>query len=120
MNDTVTSRNVDRGALAGGIILIAIGAMFLLSELNIAHFGGLMRRYWPMILVVIGVSNLFSRETVWSGLWLIALGAWLQISHLGLFGLSYRTSWPLLLIALGGGMILRSIFDKSRTPGRPQ
>ena len=114
MNESVTGGTVDRGTLATGIVLIVIGGMFLLSTFGVAEFGDIVRRYWPMILVLIGLPKLFARDTIWSGLWMIAIGVWLQISHLGAFGLSYGTSWPLLLIALGGGLILRSIFDRPR------
>ena len=44
-------------------------------------------------------------------MWLITLGVWLQIARLKLFGLTFRTSWPLLLIALGAGIILRAFID---------
>jgi hypothetical protein len=54
---------------------------------------------------------------VWAGLWLVAVGFWMQISHLRLFGLTWGTSWPLLLIALGGGMILRSFFESTARKG---
>jgi hypothetical protein len=114
MNEAAKRQAIDRGTLVSGIILIGLGGLFLLSELEVMRFGHVVRRYWPMIIVLVGLPKLFSRETVWSGLWLIAVGVWLQISHLGLFGLSYGTSWPLLLIALGGGMILRSMFDGPR------
>ncbi len=99
------------GSLVGGLILIALGIGFLLDQLDIAEFSGIVRRYWPMILVLIGLPKLFRRESVWSGLWLIAIGTWLQIADLHLFGLTYRTSWPLLLIALGAGIILRAIIE---------
>jgi hypothetical protein len=36
--------------------------------------------------------------------------------RLHLFGLTFRTSWPLLLIALGAGIIIRT-FIESAMPG---
>lgn len=114
MNETIVKRErMDRSNLAGGIILIVVGVMFLLSTLDVADFGDVISRYWPMIVVLVGIPKLFSRETVWSGMWLITVGVWLQISHLELWGLSYGTSWPLLLIGLGGGMIVRALIDPS-------
>ena len=115
MNDTA-EKKVDAGALTGGVIMIALGVLFLLSRLHFAEFGDVVRRYWPMIVVLVGIPKLFARETIWSGLWLITVGVWLQISHLRLFDLSYRTSWPLLLIALGAGMVLRAVIDGRRPP----
>ena len=104
-------RKIDGGTLAGGLILIALGALFLLERFTDLDFGDVVHSYWPMILVLIGVPKLFRPRTVWSGLWLIAIGVWLQIAHLRLFGVTFRNSWPLLLIALGAGMILRALVE---------
>lgn len=110
MNE-IAKKRVDTGALTTGIILITFGVLFLLSKLDIANFDQVVRRHWALIIVVVGVSKLFSRETVWAGLWLIVVGSWLQIAHLRLFGLTYGSSWPLLLIALGAGIVLRAFID---------
>jgi hypothetical protein len=110
MSGDIRSR-IDTGALAGGVIMITVGVLFLLSRMDFADFGQILRRYWPVIIMIVGVTKLFARDTVWTGLWLVTLGIWLQISHLEIFGLTYSSSWPLLLIALGGGMILRSFVE---------
>lgn len=102
-----------RGGLLGGIILIAFGCMFLLDRFVVFDFGHLMGSYWPMILVVVGAFKLSETGNFWSGLWMVALGAWMQVSHLRMFGLSWKTSWPLLLIILGAGLILRSIVESA-------
>ena len=105
------TRKVDPGPLAGGMILIVLGTLFLLERLRLAEFGDAFRYYWPMIFVLIGIPKLFSRRTVWSGLWFIALGAWLQIARLKLFGLTFGNSWPLLVIAIGAGIIIRAFTE---------
>lgn len=97
-------------ARIAGIVLMIIGGIFLFEEMGFADFGDVIESYWPMIVVLVGVVNLFSRETAGNGLWLILVGAWLQISHMGLFGLSWATSWPLLLIVIGAGMVGQSLF----------
>jgi len=110
MNEVV-KKKIDMGALTGGIVMITLGVLFLLSKLEIADLHDVIRRYWPVIIIIVGATKLFSRETIWGGLWLIAVGGCLQISHLRLFGLTYRSSWPLLLIVLGAGMVLRTFVD---------
>ncbi len=107
-------KRIDGGALVGGLVLIAVGLLFLLDRFDFAEFGDLFRWYWPMIIVFIGLAKLFRRGAFWSGLWLMTIGAWLQVAHLRLFGLTYRTSWPLLLIALGGGIIARTVIESLR------
>src|SRR5688500_2684279 len=99
------------GAPTGARVLNRTGVRFLLSPLERADRAARIRRYWPVIIISVGVTKLFSRETIWGGLWLIAVGGWLQIAHLRLFGLTYRSSWPLLLIVLGAGMVLRTFVD---------
>ena len=106
-------RKLDPGALTTGLILIAVGVTFLIGD-----FGDMVRMWWPMILVLVGIPRLLNARTLWSGLWLIAIGTWLQLVRLHLFGLSYRSSWPLLLIFIGAGVALRALFDVGREERR--
>jgi hypothetical protein len=107
-------RKIETGSLLNGLVLIAIGALFLLDRLRVANFGDLLHSYWPMFIILFGASRL--RVSMWSGLWLIAVGAWLQIAHLHLFGLSFRTSWPIMLILLGAGITLRALIETITAP----
>jgi hypothetical protein len=109
MNDV--QRKIDSRALLNGMMLVVVGTLFLLDRLRIEDFGDLLRLYWPLIIVFFGVSHLLRRDSMWSGVWLVFTGVWLQMAHLHLFGLTYRNSWPLLLIALGAGITLRAVFD---------
>ena len=110
------SRELDRGKLVGGIILIAIGMVFLLDQMNVIEFGRVIRRWWPMFIILFGVPRLFKREMFWSGMWFITVGSWMQLVRLHVFGLTFRNSWPLLLIAIGAGIIVRT-FIESAIPG---
>ena len=103
------NRKIDKGALLNGLMLIAIGLLFLLDRLHIDDFGDLIRLYWPCIIILFGISHMLRRESLWSGAWLVTVGVWLQIVHLHLFGLNFRNSWPLFLIALGSMLTLRAL-----------
>lgn len=105
------AKRVDASSLCSGIILIVVGTLFLLDRMDIADFGSVMRSFWPVIIILIGIPQLFRREKVWSGLWLIALGTWMQLVHLRVFGMTWRSSWPLLLILVGAGMIVRALME---------
>jgi hypothetical protein len=109
-----TTRRPDTDSLFWGIALIAIGTLFLLDRFDVAHFGFVVRRFWPLILIALGLSKLIRRGQTWSGLWLIAVGTWLQLTVLHVFGLDFHSSWPLLLIVLGAGMVVRTFFDVRR------
>jgi hypothetical protein len=100
-------RRDDAGTLFVGLVLIGLGAIFLLHIQHAFHL------WWPMVIIFLGVAKV--TRNVWSGLWLIAIGAWLQFIQLRLFDLTYSNSWPLLLIALGGVITLRALFE---TAGR--
>jgi hypothetical protein len=46
----------------GAVILIALGVLFLLANFGwIPHFGTLFAQWWPLILVIVGVSILVQR-----------------------------------------------------------
>lgn len=101
----------ERGSLVIGIIMIVLGSIFLIDRFTSVEFGDVIRTWWPMFVVGTGIAQLIARDSVWNGLWLIAVGAWLQAVQFAWFDLTYRNSWPLLLIVLGAGMVVRSFFE---------
>ena len=52
MNPTKTK------SLAGPLILITIGTMFLIQNLTHINIFKLFWRYWPVLLIAIGISKL--------------------------------------------------------------
>jgi hypothetical protein len=107
----MTARKVDTGAVVTGVVLLTVGVCMLLVRYSDYEFGQFVRDWWPMILVLIGVPKLTSYPTLWNGLWLIALGSWMQLVNFNVFGMTWRNSWPLMLIVLGIGTIARAVFD---------
>jgi hypothetical protein len=112
MNDV--KRRIDGDQIFWGLFLVAVGAILLVGRLGIANPSWMIRNYWPVIVIVIGASKLFHRGTIWGGLWLMAIGGWLQMVTLHIYGFTYRSSWPLLLIILGAGIVLRTITESAR------
>jgi hypothetical protein len=48
--------------LVAALILIILGVLFLLSNLGLLpRLGPLFAQWWPLILIVVGVSLLFKR-----------------------------------------------------------
>jgi hypothetical protein len=111
MNEAVR-RKIDPDSLFTGLVLIAAGIAFLTGD-----FGHVIRDWWPMLIVLVGVPKLFRLRTLWAGLWLISIGTWLQFVRLHLFDLTYRNSWPLLLIVIGAGIALKAVFDVTGRSG---
>ena len=43
------------------------------------------------------------------GLWLICIGSWMLISQSHLFGLTFNTSWPIVIIMAGVIIVIRGM-----------
>ena len=94
--------------LMPAMVLIGIGALFLLSNLHIVLLSDIWR-WWPALLVAFGVVKLVDsqqhRGRVVGGTVLVA-GALLLASNFGYLDLTIGNLWPLLLIAAGLLMVL--------------
>ena len=53
-----------------------------------------------------------------SGVWLILVGLWGLVNEWRLFGLTYGTSWPLLVMASGAMMVWRSFDVRTQATSR--
>jgi hypothetical protein len=107
--------------IAGGVLLALGVAMLLTPAEDLRLDAG--RLIGPFIMIAIGTTILAGgracaarpaadeatrerrraerRNRSTSGLWMIGIGCWLLVSQTHLFGLGFRTSWPLLLIVMG-------------------
>lgn len=92
------------------IVLIGIGAILLLNNLNLLP-GSLWdwaSRLWPVILIAWGLDSLIRRQLVGSVL-LIGLGVIFLLANLGWIALNplevIVRLWPVFLIAAGIGLI---------------
>lgn len=57
-----TKSKGDSGRLIAGLVLISIGAWFLLAEFNIIPHWFSILKLWPMILIALGLAILFRPE----------------------------------------------------------
>jgi predicted membrane protein len=48
-----------------GVILIVLGALFLLDTLEVSSFGHVVRTYWPLILIIVGIALLLKSQRDW-------------------------------------------------------
>src|SRR5437899_677234 len=88
--------------LVPAIVLIAVGAIFLLNNLHLVYAQEIFR-YWPAILIAVGMVKLVdssdSSGRVGGGV-LVTLGAFFMARNLGYLDVSLWEMWPLILIAL--------------------
>jgi hypothetical protein len=89
------------GRIIGPACLIIVGALMLLDN---GAFVCARREKLPD-----GTSRMRARRGggLTGGLWLLGVGCWMLLSQLHLFGFTYGTSWPLLLILSGMIMLVR-------------
>jgi hypothetical protein len=97
------------GHVAGPVILIGLGMLFLINNFVIdISFGRLVRDFWPFILIIVGVAQLpgvFLGGP--KGRWgylngsviLITLGFLFALQTLG--DVSFGRTWPALLVVIG-------------------
>lgn len=108
-------RNGLLGRMIGGLVLISIGGIFLLNQLGITDLslGYLFSTYWPVFLILGGLSQLGNGQ--WRGssfigsAVLIVIGGYFLANNLDLISLSpgdfFKFFFPLALI-VGGLFVL--------------
>jgi predicted membrane protein len=103
--------------MAAGLILIAVGTLFLLGHMGLVDTGRLWK-FWPLIIVVVGLVKFFKERSQVGGAITIVIGVLLQLNQLGYLQLSWGSVWPLILIAAGIAMIW-SRFEVPKFPMPP-
>jgi predicted membrane protein len=103
------------GGIVIGALIVLIGLMILLDNMGIVRVHDVWR-YWPVLLIVLGVSKILESRApagyIWGGVITLA-GALLLLDNLDIVVFDFNYIWPLLLIAFGLSMLLRSL-DRKR------
>jgi hypothetical protein len=99
------------GRIVAGVILLGLGALFLLDNFGVLDARDFLR-FWPAILLALGLTRLMAPgkpEERSAGVVLSVLGAvfLLRAFHVPWFRL--RMLWPLLLLILGASLIWQAI-----------
>jgi Domain of unknown function (DUF5668)/Cell wall-active antibiotics response 4TMS YvqF len=112
------------GGLIIGLGVIAVGVLFLLRNVGVLYFDDIWQ-YWPVILIVLGISklaNIHSASQVTSGLILGGIGTVFLLRNLGyIYGNIWEYLWPGILIAVGLSILVKHLEgrDQSWNPGSP-
>ena len=79
-----------------GFVLIALGILFTLDTFDIIDAGSIID-YWPLVLIIPGVSSLVwprkHADRFWGAV-LVAVGTLLLLRNLGFFWFRFRHLWP--------------------------
>jgi hypothetical protein len=85
------------------VLLVVVGVLFTLFELDLVAWSR-VGDWWPLVVVAAGVGRIVAAgegKGRRSGVWVILVGLWLQLTTLHLFDFGWSDSWPLLIIAGG-------------------
>jgi predicted membrane protein len=89
------------GKLIPGIVLILLGAAFLLDEFEVVSFEDVIN-WWPIVFVIMGLYEIFARKNFIGGSVIGVIGLLLLITMLDVFDWSmWGYIWPVLLIVIG-------------------
>jgi len=94
-------------ALVWGFFLIVLGSAFLLDRMGVVDMPEL-GRLWPAVFAVIAVSH-FAEGRLGGAITFLMLCAWFFACEFEWYGLDYHNSWPLVLVAVGAGIVVRAL-----------
>jgi predicted membrane protein len=107
------------GRLLIGLVIVALGVLFTLDNLNIMESDQILR-YWPVVLIGVGVFKLFGlggHSDRVGGTVLLLVGGVLLANSLDLVNFSIWRLWPLGLVAFGVSMMARSWYQQPAQTG---
>ena len=94
--------NKQRGQFMIAIVLIVLGVVFLMGNLDVidVDIGDLITTWWPLILILLGVIGLFqARSTPIGSIFLIVLGVVFLLITLDVA--DFDILWPIVIIGAG-------------------
>ncbi len=103
----------ERRSYFGPILLIVIGLLFLGSNLGLIPGQGwdIIRRFWPLLLIIAGINDLVRREGIAWPILLIGAGVFFLLNNFGpqvwISWTQLIQLWPVLLIAAGIDLIFK-------------
>lgn len=103
----IDDRSRRKRRMLWGLFIMALGGAFLLARSGLLGFPPLWM-LWPGIFLVIGASHALDGRPGSAAMFALMGGAFFA-AELGWKGLGYHNFWPLLLIAVGVGIVIRAI-----------
>jgi predicted membrane protein len=91
-----------------GAIIIVFGVLALIDNMHIFESFDVLT-FWPTIFIIVGLAKIFKAQNRGGfvvGGFMIAIGIFLTLEHLGVFYFRIHDWWPLLLI--GAGVLMLS------------
>ena len=101
---------VHMGRIIFGLFIAWVGTIFILEQMGIVDLGDVWR-FWPVILIVLGVAKFFRpvARGYAGGVFLIGFGVLFLLDSLDVFHLQWRYAWPAFLVFGGLSLVIRGI-----------
>jgi hypothetical protein len=104
------------GAFVVGLGVFTLGAILLLNDFGVID-GDPLVPYWPVLLIVLGISYLVGsssvRKTGWGLSW-IAVGAIILLNNTGVIAVGIGVLWPVVVVILGANILFRGARRRHR------
>lgn len=97
-----------------GLIILIIGIIFLVENLIGMEIWDKVWLFWPFLLMLWGLVELFQKKSIFFGIILLGLGILFLAKNLDLFQWSESIwkFWPIIIIAIG----IDQLFKKTEEP----
>lgn len=107
------------GRIVWGGILILLGLVYALDAFGVLNAGEIFR-YWPLILIGIGVTKIsqsrFASQRT-AGYILVAIGGVFLLRTLHVVWFRGRDLWPVLLLMIGGFLVWQALARRRAPDG---
>ena len=97
--------------LVWGVGLIAMGVLFLLHYLNLVAWAE-WSVWWPALVIFLGSVRLLTARNprrIGDSVTMLLMGGWFLVATNHWYGLEWGNSWPLALVAVGIGTVVRAL-----------
>ena len=104
--------------LVVGLLIMVLGALFLLDNMRIVDFGDVIR-FWPVAPIAIGLTMVLQpRGSTNRGVGgsLMVAGTWILLYDFDIVPYSFWDGWPVVLIGIGAWLVYRAIAEPA-VPG---
>jgi hypothetical protein len=107
---------IPAGKLMAGMVVLAVGVAGVMNARE-------LWRYWPLLLIFIGIgqeADAIRTRRGGGGFFLIAVGVWMLAGSLRLFGLAYGEAFSLAVVVAGLGTIIHALLGISSKKEDPR
>lgn len=100
-----------------GVFLTLVGILLTADNFDYVDAGAYLR-WWPAVLILLGLLKLRQPGGRGVAIFLLAAGGWILAFNLGLVTFTIFDLWPLILIAIGVGFVRKALRgDSADVPG---